>query len=448
MARESLYLDKPHVNVGTIGHVGHGKTTLTTAITRVQSLKGWANYISYDSLVASPQDSSSSRVPTGPAVEYQSPTRHYGHIDIPDHASIVKNMIVGDARMDGAILVVSAADGPMPQTRKHIRLAHQVGVPKIVVFLSKVDLDDDYERLELVEMEIRELLTEYGFPGDDIPIIRGNAFAATKAESPDDPACECITKLIETLDSYIDVPLRVLDLPFLMPIEDVFSIEGRGTVVTGRVDRGIIKVGDSVEIVGIRPTATTVVTDIEAFRKCFNQAKTGNNVGCFLRGIQNDQVERGQVLATPKTIFPHTEFKAQVYVLTRDEGGRHKPFVAGYRPQFHIRTTDVTGGIRLPEGVEMVMPGDNVEMTVKLTCPVALEKGMRFDIREDGRSVGAGRIIEIIDSPDDADVDGAVGITKERKAMTSTWTCPHCGASVKVSATGKSCALNAVRRFW
>ncbi len=401
MAKETFTRDKPHVNVGTIGHVDHGKTTLTAAITRVQSLKGLANYISYDS-VAKASESAGRRDPTKiltiatSHVEYQSPTRHYAHVDCPGHADFVKNMIVGAAQMDGAILVVSAADGPMPQTREHILLARQVGVPKIVVFLNKVDLVDDEELLELVEMEIRELLSKYGFPGDDIPIIRGNALAATKAESPDDPACECITKLIETLDSYVEEPARVLDLPFLMPIEDVFSIEGRGTVVTGRVDRGVVKVGDAAEIVGIRPTASTVITGVEMFRKTLDQGQAGDNIGCLLRGTKNDEVERGQVLAAPKTIHPHQEFKAQVYVLTKDEGGRHKAFFPGYRPQFYIRTTDVTGDISLPEGVEMVMPGDNVEMTVKLIYPVALEKGMRFAIREGGRTVGAGQVIEII----------------------------------------------------
>ena len=401
MAKETFNRDKPHVNVGTIGHVDHGKTTLTAAITRVQSLKGLANYISYDS-VAKASESAGRRDPTKiltiatSHVEYQSPTRHYAHVDCPGHADFVKNMIVGAAQMDGAILVVSAADGPMPQTREHILLARQVGVPKIVVFLNKVDLVDDEELLELVEMEIRELLSKYGFPGDDIPIIRGNALAATKAESPDDPACECITKLIETLDSYVEEPARILDLPFLMPIEDVFSIEGRGTVVTGRVDRGVVKVGDAAEIVGIRPTASTVITGVEMFRKTLDQGQAGDNIGCLLRGTKNDEVERGQVLAAPKTIHPHQEFKAQVYVLTKDEGGRHKAFFPGYRPQFYIRTTDVTGDISLPEGVEMVMPGDNVEMTVKLIYPVALEKGMRFAIREGGRTVGAGQVIDII----------------------------------------------------
>ena len=401
MAKETFTRDKPHVNVGTIGHVDHGKTTLTAAITRVQSLKGLANYISYDS-VAKASESAGRRDPTKiltiatSHVEYSSDKRHYAHVDCPGHADFVKNMIVGAAQMDGAILVVSAADGPMPQTREHILLARQVGVPKIVVFLNKVDLVDDEELLELVEMEIRELLSKYGFPGDDIPIIRGNALAATKAESPDDPACECINKLIETLDSYVEEPARVLDLPFLMPIEDVFSIEGRGTVVTGRVDRGIVKVGDAVEIVGIRPTASTVVTGVEMFRKTLDQGQAGDNIGCLLRGTKNDEVERGQVLAAPKSINPHQEFKAQVYVLTKDEGGRHKAFFPGYRPQFYIRTTDVTGDISLPEGVEMVMPGDNVEMTVKLIYPVALEKGMRFAIREGGRTVGAGQVIDII----------------------------------------------------
>ncbi len=400
MAKETFTRDKPHVNVGTIGHVDHGKTTLTAALTRVQSLKGLANYISYDS-VAKASESAGRRDPTKiltiatSHVEYSSEKRHYAHVDCPGHADFVKNMIVGAAQMDGAILVVSAADGPMPQTREHILLARQVGVPKIVVFLNKVDLVDDAELLELVEMEIRELLSKYNFPGDDIPIIRGSALPATQAESPDDPACECITQLVQTLDDYVEEPERELDKPFLMPIEDVFSIEGRGTVVTGRVDRGIIKVGDEVEIVGIRDTAKTTVTGVEMFRKSLDQGMPGDNVGCLLRGTKNDAVERGQVLAKPGSITPHDEFEAQVYVLTKDVGGRHKAFFPGYRPQFYIRTTDVTGDISLPEGVEMVMPGDNVNMTVKLIYPVALEEKMRFAIREGGRTVGAGQVTKI-----------------------------------------------------
>ena len=401
MAKETFTRDKPHVNVGTIGHVDHGKTTLTAALTRVQSLKGLANYIAYDT-VAKASESAGRRDPTKiltiatSHVEYQSATRHYAHVDCPGHADFVKNMIVGAAQMDGAILVVSAADGPMPQTREHILLARQVGVPKIVVFLNKVDLVDDEELLELVEMEIRELLSKYNFPGDDIPIIRGNALAATKAESADDPACDCITKLVDTLDAYVEEPERALDKPFLMPIEDVFSIEGRGTVVTGRVDRGVVKVGDDAEIIGIRPTAKTVITGVEMFRKTLDQGQAGDNIGCLLRGTKNDEVERGQVLAKPGSITPHSEFEAQVYVLTKDEGGRHKAFFPGYRPQFYIRTTDVTGDIGLPEGVEMVMPGDNVNMTVKLIYPVALEEKTRFAIREGGRTVGAGQVTKIL----------------------------------------------------
>ncbi len=401
MAKESFTRDKPHVNVGTIGHVDHGKTTLTAALTRVQSLKGLANYIAYDA-VAKASESAGRRDATKiltiatSHVEYSSSLRHYAHVDCPGHADFVKNMIVGAAQMDGAILVVSAADGPMPQTREHILLARQVGVPAIVVFLNKVDLVDDEELLMLVEMEVRELLTKYGFPGDDLPIVRGNALAATKAEAAGDPACQCITDLIEALDSYIQEPVRLTEMPFLMPIEDVFSIEGRGTVVTGRVDRGIIKVSDDVDIIGLKPTVKTIVTGVEMFRKLLDQGLAGDNVGCLLRGTKKEDVERGQVLAKPGSITPHTEFQCEVYVLSKEEGGRHKPFFKGYRPQFYIRTTDVTGDIDLPEGVEMVMPGDNIQMTVKLIVPVALEEKMRFAIREGGRTVGAGTVSKIL----------------------------------------------------
>ena len=401
MAKESFTRDKPHVNVGTIGHVDHGKTTLTAAITRVQSLKGMANYIAYDA-VAKASESAGRRDATKiltiatSHVEYSSDKRHYAHVDCPGHADFVKNMIVGAAQMDGAVLVVSAADGPMPQTKEHVLLARQVGVPRIVVFLNKVDLVDDPELLELVEMEIRELLSKYEFDGDNAPIVRGNALAATKAEKADDPACKCIGDLMEALDAYVPEPVRAVDQPFLMPIEDVFSIEGRGTVVTGRVDRGIIKVGEEVAIIGIRDTTKTTVTGVEMFRKLLDQGQAGDNIGCLLRGTKKEDVERGQVLAKPGSITPHTEFEAQVYVLSKEEGGRHTPFFPGYRPQFYIRTTDVTGDITLPEGVEMVMPGDNIKMTVKLIAPVALEEKMRFAIREGGRTVGAGTVAKII----------------------------------------------------
>ena len=400
MAKESFTRDKPHVNVGTIGHVDHGKTTLTAAITRVQSLKGMANYIAYDA-VAKASESAGRRDATKiltiatSHVEYSSDKRHYAHVDCPGHADFVKNMIVGAAQMDGAVLVVSAADGPMPQTKEHVLLARQVGVPRIVVFLNKVDLVDDPELLELVEMEVRELLSKYEFDGDNAPIVRGNALAATKAEKADDPACKCIGDLMEALDAYVPEPVRAVDQPFLMPIEDVFSIEGRGTVVTGRVDRGIIKVGEEVEIIGIRDTTKTTVTGVEMFRKLLDQGQAGDNIGCLLRGTKKEDVERGQVLAKPGSITPHTEFEAQVYVLSKEEGGRHTPFFPGYRPQFYIRTTDVTGDITLPEGVEMVMPGDNIKMTVKLIAPVALEEKMRFAIREGGRTVGAGTVAKI-----------------------------------------------------
>ena len=400
MAKEKFERSKPHVNVGTIGHVDHGKTTTTAAITKVQSLKGLSTFISYDQ-VAKASESAGRRDPTKiltiatSHVEYSTAKRHYAHVDCPGHADYVKNMITGAAQMDGAILVVSAADGPMPQTREHILLARQVGVPAVVVFLNKVDLVDDPELLELVELEIRELLTKYEFPGDEIPIVRGSALPATHATTKDDPACECIGKLMDALDAYIPEPVRIIDQAFLMPVEDVFSIEGRGTVVTGRVDRGIIKVGEEVEIVGLRPTTKTVATGIEMFRKLLDEGRAGDNIGVLLRSTKKEDVERGQVLAKPGTITPHTKFTAEVYVLSKDEGGRHTPFFKGYRPQFYIRTTDVTGDITLPEGVEMVMPGDNINVQVSLIVPVALEEKMRFAIREGGRTVGAGTVVKI-----------------------------------------------------
>ncbi len=401
MAKEEFVRSKPHLNVGTIGHVDHGKTTLTAAITHVQAMKGLATEVSYDQ-VAKASESAGRRDATKIVtiatshVEYSTENRHYAHVDCPGHADFIKNMITGAAQMDGAIVVVSAADGPMPQTREHILLARQVGVPAIVVFLNKVDLVDDPELLDLVEMEIRELLSKYEFPGDDIPVVRGSALPATHATSLDDPACKCIDELMNALDTYIPEPQRLTDQPFMMPIEDVFSIEGRGTVVTGRVERGVIKVNDPVEIVGIRPTASTVVTGVEMFRKLLGQGQAGDNIGCLLRGTKKEEVERGQVLAAPKSITPHTHFVGTVYVLSKEEGGRHTPFFKGYRPQFYIRTTDVTGDITLPEGVEMVMPGDNVSLEVQLIQPVAMEDKMRFAIREGGHTVGAGTVSKII----------------------------------------------------
>lgn len=401
MAKEKFERTKPHVNVGTIGHVDHGKTTLTAAITHVQALKGLAKDIAYDEVAKASEsqgrrDASKIVTISTSHVEYESPNRHYAHVDCPGHADYVKNMITGAAQMDGAILVVSAVDGPMPQTREHILLARQVGVPAIVVFMNKVDLVDDEELLDLVELEVRELLSKYDFPGDDLPVVRGSALAGLKAGSADDDGCKYITELMEALDTYIEEPVRDVDQAFLMPIEDVFSIEGRGTVVTGRVERGTIKTGEEVEIVGINPTAKTTVTGVEMFRKELGIGQAGDNVGCLLRGTKKDDVERGQVLAKPGSIKPHTEFKCEVYVLSKDEGGRHTPFFKGYRPQFYFRTTDVTGDIQLPEGVEMVMPGDNVSMNVTLIQPIAMEQHMRFAIREGGRTVGAGRVTEII----------------------------------------------------
>ena len=402
MAKDKFERTKPHVNVGTIGHVDHGKTTLTAAITHTQSLKGLANYVSYDE-VAKASESQGRRDKTKiltiatSHVEYETANRHYAHVDCPGHADYVKNMITGAAQMDGAILVVSASDGPMPQTREHILLARQVGVPAIVVFLNKVDTVDDPELLDLVEMEIRELLNKYGFPGDDTPIIRGSALAAINSDDPNSDACKPIQELMDAIDTFIPEPVRPLDQPFLMPIEDVFSIEGRGTVVTGRVERGAIKVGDEVEIVGLRETQKTTVTGVEMFRKLLDQGQAGDNIGCLLRGTKKEEVERGQVLAKPGSVHPHKHFKAQVYVLSKDEGGRHTPFFKGYRPQFYFRTTDVTGDVTLPEGVEMVMPGDNIEMEVNLLTPIAMEEKMQFAIREGGRTVGAGTVDEIIE---------------------------------------------------
>jgi elongation factor Tu len=402
MAKESFNRTKPHVNVGTIGHVDHGKTTLTAAITYVQSLRGLSTYIKYDQ-VAKASESQGRRDPTKiltiatSHVEYSSEKRHYAHVDCPGHADYVKNMITGAAQMDGAILVVSASDGPMPQTREHILLARQVGVPKIVVFLNKVDTVDDPELLDLVELEIRELLNKYSYPGDDTPIIRGSALAAIQATSPDDPGTKSIRDLMDALDNFIPEPVRVIDQAFLLSIEDVFSIEGRGTVVTGRIERGIIKVGEEVEIVGLKPTVKTTVTGVEMFRKLLDQGQAGDNVGCLLRSTKKEDVERGQVLAKPGSITPHTKFKCEVYVLSKEEGGRHTPFFKGYRPQFYFRTTDVTGDVTLPDGVEMVMPGDNIAMTVTLIAPIAMEKSMRFAIREGGRTVGAGTVSEILE---------------------------------------------------
>ncbi len=398
MAKQKFERTKPHVNVGTIGHVDHGKTTLTAAITLCLSKEGNAEIMAYDQIDKAPEEKARGITINTAHVEYQTATRHYAHVDCPGHADYVKNMITGAAQMDGAILVVSAADGPMPQTREHILLARQVGVPYIVVFMNKSDQVDDPELLELVEMEIRELLTEYDFPGDDIPIITGSALKALECGcgSRDCPNCGPIWQLMDAVDSYIPTPERDSDKPFLMPIEDVFTITGRGTVVTGRVERGQIKVGDTVDIVGLRDEIKkTVVTGVEMFRKLLDYAETGDNIGCLLRGIDRKEVERGQVLAEPGTIHPHTKFKGQVYVLTKEEGGRHTPFFNGYRPQFYFRTTDVTGVAMLPEGVEMVMPGDNINMDIELITPIAIEEGVRFAIREGGRSVGSGVVIAI-----------------------------------------------------
>jgi elongation factor Tu len=395
MSKEKFKRDKPHVNVGTIGHVDHGKTTLTAAITLVQSAKGLSDYIPFDEIDKAPEEKERGITIATAHVEYQSEKRHYAHVDCPGHADYVKNMITGAAQMDGAVLVVSAADGPMPQTREHILLARQVGVPHIVVFLNKVDMVDDAELLDLVELEVRELLTKYEFPGDDIPIVKGSALEAL--EHPQDAEkTRCVQELLEALDNYIPEPQRALDKPFLMPVEDVFSISGRGTVVTGRVEQGLVKVGDEVEIVGLRPTQKTVATGVEMFRKLLDEGRAGDNIGVLLRGTKKDEVERGQVLSKPGSITPHTEFKAQAYILKKEEGGRHTPFFNGYRPQFYFRTTDVTGSVTLPEGVEMVMPGDNAELKVQLITPIAMDKELRFAIREGGRTVGAGVVAEIV----------------------------------------------------
>lgn len=388
---------KPHVNVGTIGHIDHGKTTLTAAIMHVLSFKGLVEKVeAVDQIDNAPEEKARGITIALHHSEYQSEKRHYAHIDAPGHADYIKNMITGAAQMDGAILVVSAADGPMPQTREHILLARQVGVPAIIVFLNKVDQVSDPELIDLVETEVRELLTKYQFPGNEVPVVRGSALAALNAQSIDDPACKPILDLIEAMDSYIPDPAREIDKPFLMPIEDVFSIEGRGTVVTGKVERGILKLNDEVEIVGLKPTQKTVVTGIEMFNKTLDEAQAGDNVGVLLRGLKKEDVERGQVVAKPGTITPHTEFEAEVYILTKEEGGRHTPFFNGYKPQFYIRTTDVTGEVTLASGVEMVMPGDNANFTVKLIAPVALEEKQRFAIREGGKTVGAGVITKIL----------------------------------------------------
>jgi elongation factor Tu len=396
MGKAKFERTKPHVNIGTIGHVDHGKTTLTAAITRVLAAKGLADFVAFDAIDKAPEERERGITIATAHVEYQSENRHYAHVDCPGHADYVKNMITGAAQMDGAILVVSAADGPMPQTREHILLARQVGVPSMVVFLNKVDMVDDEELLDLVELELRELLSVYEFPGDDIPIIRGSALKALDSGDPDSEWGKQILELVAACDSYIPEPERAIDKEFLMPIEDIFSISGRGTVVTGRIERGVVKVGDTVEIVGIHDTSSTVVTGVEMFRKLLDQGQAGDNVGILLRGTKKDEVERGQVLAKPGSITPHTRFRGEVYVLTKEEGGRHTPFFNGYRPQFYFRTTDVTGVANLPEGTEMVMPGDNVNLEVELIAPIAMEKGVRFAIREGGRTVGAGTVTDIL----------------------------------------------------
>ncbi len=396
MAKEKFNRSKPHVNVGTIGHVDHGKTTLTAAITLRQAPKGFADVKKFDDIDNAPEERERGITIATAHVEYETDNRHYAHVDCPGHADYIKNMVTGAAQMDGAILVVSAADGPMPQTREHILLARQVGVPFIVVYLNKVDMVDDPELLELVELEVRELLTVYEFPGDDIPIISGSALKALESEESD-MGVKSIDKLLDAVDSYIPEPTRDVDKPFLMPIEDIFSITGRGTVSTGRIERGIVKVGEDVEIVGIRDTQKTVVTGVEMFRKLLDEGQAGDNVGCLLRGVDKTSVERGMVLAKPGSITPHKKFKAEVYVLSKDEGGRHTPFFNGYRPQFYFRTTDVTGSIQLSEGVEMIMPGDNANLSVELIAPIAMEKELRFAIREGGRTVGAGVVTDIIE---------------------------------------------------
>jgi elongation factor Tu len=396
MAKSKFERTKPHCNVGTIGHVDHGKTTLTAAITKVLAEQGKAQFTAYDQIDKAPEEKARGITIATAHVEYETDKRHYAHVDCPGHADYVKNMITGAAQMDGAILVVSAADGPMPQTREHILLARQVGVPALVVYMNKVDMVDDPELLELVELEVRELLSKYDFPGDDIPIIKGSALCALEDRNPEQGK-NSIFELMKAVDEYIPQPERPKDQPFLMPVEDVFSISGRGTVVTGRIERGVIKVGEEVEIVGIRPTQKTVVTGVEMFRKLLDQGEAGDNVGCLLRGTKREEVERGQVLCKPGSVKPHTKFKAEAYILTKDEGGRHTPFFTNYRPQFYFRTTDVTGVCQLPDGTEMVMPGDNVSMTVELIVPIAMEEKLRFAIREGGRTVGAGVVASIIE---------------------------------------------------
>jgi len=397
MAKETFKRTKPHVNVGTIGHIDHGKTTLTAAITKHLAKKGLSEYVAYDQIDKAPEEKERGITINTAHVEYQTANRHYAHIDCPGHADYIKNMITGAAQMDGAILVVAASDGPMPQTREHILLAKQVNVPAMVVFMNKVDQVDDPELLELVELELRELLTAYDFPGDEIPIVKGSAMLALASEDPDSPEAKCIFELMDAVDSYIPEPARAVDKPFLMPVEDIFTISGRGTVVTGRVERGIIKTGEEVEIIGIRPTIKTTCTGVEMFRKTLDEGRAGDNVGILIRGTKREEVERGQVVAHPGSITPHTHFVSEVYVLKKEEGGRHTPFFTGYRPQFYFRTTDVTGDIALPEGVEMVMPGDNVTMTVKLIQPIAMDEGLRFAIREGGRTVASGVIVKVIE---------------------------------------------------
>ena len=396
MAKELFKRTKPHVNIGTIGHIDHGKTTLTAAITKHLSKKGMANFVPFDQIDKAPEEKERGITINTAHVEYETAARHYAHIDCPGHADYIKNMITGAAQMDGAILVVAASDGPMPQTREHILLAKQVNVPAVVVFMNKVDQVDDPELLELVELELRELLSAYDFPGDEIPIVRGSALKALESEDPDSEEAKCIFNLMDAVDAYIPEPIREVDKPFLMPVEDIFTISGRGTVVTGRVERGVIKVGEEVEIIGIRPTIKTVCTGVEMFRKTLDEGRAGDNVGILLRGTKREEVERGQVVAKPGSITPHTNFMAEVYVLKKEEGGRHTPFFTGYRPQFYFRTTDVTGDVKLPEGVEMVMPGDNVTMEVKLIQPIAMDEGLRFAIREGGRTVASGVIVKVI----------------------------------------------------
>ena len=396
MAKEKFNRNKPHCNIGTIGHVDHGKTSLTAAITKYLALKGKSEYRAFDSIDNAPEERERGITIAIAHVEYETDARHYAHVDCPGHADYIKNMITGAAQMDGAILVVAATDGPMPQTREHILLARQVDVPHIVVFLNKCDAVDDPELLDLVELEVRELLSKYKFPGDDLPVVRGSALKALEAgNDPSDPAYACIQELMDAVDSYIPNPERAIDKPFLMPVEDVFGIKGRGTVATGRIERGIVKVGEEIEIIGVRATRKVIVTGVEMFKKILDEGRAGDNVGLLLRGIERDDIERGQVMAKPNSVKPHTKFSAQVYVLTKEEGGRHTPFYNGYRPQFYLRTTDVTGAITLPDGAEMIMPGDNVEMKVELITPIALEIGQRFAIREGGRTVGAGAIVSI-----------------------------------------------------